>query len=175
MSPSTRLFIYTVIVADLFALIIFGGRFILDGSIMSTAEAAPIVVTSVKEGGEEPAHIAEEAAPAFDAATYVASIDNGMKVAAKCKACHTFDNGGANRTGPNLWSIVEAPLAHAEGFSYSGALMSKKEEWSNWTEEHLNAFLEAPKKTIPGTKMAFNGVRKPEDRADLVAYLKTLK
>ncbi len=95
----------------------------------------------------------------------------GEKVAAKCKACHTFDKGGPNKVGPNLWDIVGAKQAHLDSFKYSEAL---KGLGGDWTYADLDAYLTAPKTYAPGTKMAFVGVKKAEDRAALLAYLRTL-
>lgn len=174
MSPLTRLFVYAVVIADLFALIFFGGRAILTGSIMPH-EAAPAIVVAGAEEASEASTGGGAAEPAFDLASYIADPVKGAKVAAKCKACHTFEQGGPDRTGPNQWGIVGSHVAHKEGFAYSSALLAKKAEIGTWDEAHLMAFLENPKEYIPGTKMQFNGVRNPAERADLVAWLKTLK
>lgn len=96
---------------------------------------------------------------------------NGAKVAAKCKACHDFSKGGPNKVGPNLWDIVGAKHAHAENFNYSDAIKGLS---GDWTYENLDKFLTKPKDYAPGTKMAFPGLPKPEDRAALLAYLRTL-
>lgn len=176
MSPFVRIFIYSVIVADLFAVIFFGGHAILTGSILPEhAEHEKIIV----EGAENPTETASATPavvqPAFDLATYVADPVKGQQIAAKCKACHTFENGGPNRTGPNMWGIVGNHVAHKDDFAYSSALMGKKAEIGTWDEKHLFAFIEAPRDYIPGTKMQFNGVKNPAERADLIAWLKTLK
>lgn len=175
MSPLTKLFIYVVIAADLVALVVFGGRYILDGSLLAHAAPAPIVVAEAQTDSAGSAGPAAEAAPAFDYATYVANADNGAKIAGKCKACHTFDNGGANRTGPNLWHVVGGPVMHKEDFAYSAAMEAYKGSHGTWSEENLMAFLENPRGTVEGTKMQFNGVKSPADRADLIAWLKTLQ
>lgn len=90
----------------------------------------------------------------------------GAKLFNKCKACHKLEEG-VNATGPSLWGVVGRPIASMPGFKYSGALPAGE----NWTPEHLMAFLEKPKKFAPGTAMSFAGLKKPQDRADLIAYL----
>ena len=95
----------------------------------------------------------------------------GEKIATKCKACHDFAKGGPNKIGPNLWDIVGAKQAHLDNFSYSDAV---KGLGGQWTYENLDKFLTAPKAYAPGTKMAFPGLKKPEERAALLAYLRTL-
>jgi cytochrome c len=173
MSPFVRIFIYTVIVADLFALVVFGGRFIVSGSILSEAEPVKIVVAGAETAAAPGATAAAE--PAFDLAKYVADPVKGEKVAAKCKACHTFESGGPNRTGPNLFGIAGAPVTHKGDFSYSSAMTAEKAAIGTWTEANLFKYLEDPQSMVPGTKMQFNGIKDPRDRADLVAWLKTLK
>lgn len=174
MNLATRTFISAVIAADLFAVVYFGGTYILTGSLLPHHEETKIIVAGAEDtSATETA--TKTAEPAFDPATYVANIENGMKISAKCKACHTFDNGGADRTGPNLWGIVGASVAHREGYAYSSAMVAKKAEFGVWDKEHLNAYLENPKDYIPGTKMQFNGIKNPAERADLIAWLETLK
>ena len=99
----------------------------------------------------------------------VADASKGAKVFKKCAACHSVDNGGAHKTGPNLYNIVGAAKAGKAGFSYSSALADMDGEWSY---ENLDAFLKKPKDYAPGTKMAFAGLKKPEQRAALIAYLR---
>ena len=114
-----------------------------------------------------------EAAP-VDIAVFLATADiaAGEKMLKKCTACHTFDPGGKNGVGPNNYGIIGKPIASVAGFTYSDALGAKK--GSKWTFEELSAFLESPKKYAPGNKMAFAGIRKPQQRANLLAYLNTL-
>jgi cytochrome c len=101
-----------------------------------------------------------------------ASVEEGEKAAKKCAACHSFEQGGANKVGPGLWGVVNRPIASHEGFSYSEALSGKSGEV--WDYEHLNAFLTNPKSYAPGTKMSFAGIKKPEERAAVIAYLRSL-
>ncbi len=103
-----------------------------------------------------------------------ASVDRGASAVRKCQSCHNFGEGEPNKQGPNLYNIVEASKAHADGFAYSDILLQQKAEGQVWSYDNLNHFLENPRGYAPGTKMAFAGVRSPEERADILAYLQTL-
>lgn len=96
----------------------------------------------------------------------------GEKVFRKCKACHMVGEDAKNRVGPLLNGIVGREIASAEGFGYSDAFTAKKAEGFTWTEENLEAYLENPKDFIPGNKMTFAGLKKEDDREDVIAYLK---
>jgi cytochrome c len=120
-----------------------------------------------------------EAAPAATVpiATLLASADatRGEAVFKRCQACHTGEKGGPNKVGPNLWDIVDRPIATHEGFSYSGPIKDfSKGGQEKWTYDHLNHFLTSPKGYIKGTAMGFAGDKKDNERADLIAYLRTL-
>lgn len=120
--------------------------------------------------GEAPAEPVLEAVSPLLAA---ADLEAGAKGARKCSAaCHTFDQGGANKIGPNLWNIVDRAVAGAAGFGYSATLQGMADR--QWGYEELNAFLLKPKDYAPGTKMSFAGIKKIGDRADLIAHLRTL-
>lgn len=95
----------------------------------------------------------------------------GQKLTKACAACHSFEKGGANKVGPNLWGVVNAKHAHVEGFAYSDAMKSQE---GVWDYEHLNKFLANPKVAVPGTKMNFAGFKKVEERAAVIAYLRSL-
>ena len=101
----------------------------------------------------------------------------GEKVFKKCKACHQVGDGAKNRIGPVLNGIVGNEIASVEGFEkkYSKAFLAKKDEGLVWTEEELDAFLTKPKKYLKGTKMSFAGLKKEEQRADVIAYLLTFE
>jgi cytochrome c len=101
-----------------------------------------------------------------------ASVESGESAAKKCAACHSFESGGANKVGPNLWDVVNRPIGGHEGFSYSAALTEKSDQV--WDYEHLNGFLLNPKGYAPGTKMSFAGIRSDTERADIIAYLRSL-
>lgn len=119
--------------------------------------------------------VAEEGEGGGDApiATLLATADvaKGEATFAKCTSCHTINAGGANGIGPNLHGVVgEGIGTGAGGFAFSDALKSKG---GNWSFDSLNEWLKSPKAFAPGTKMTFAGLSKPEDRANIIAYLNT--
>ncbi len=109
-----------------------------------------------------------DSGPSVEALMQTADAAAGEKVFGKCAACHTINQGGANGIGPNLWASMGKPHAHVAGFDYSDALKSKTGVW-DWT--NMDAWLTSPRKYADGTKMTFAGLGKPEDRANLMAYL----
>ena len=130
---------------------------------------------AVADDGGASHDVADEAMDAgvqsLGAMLAAADAGTGKKVAKKCNACHSFEEGGANKVGPNLWDIVGRPVASAAGFGYSDAMAGLG---GSWDFAGLEAFMADPKGTVPGTKMSFAGVKKPGQRADLLAYLRSL-
>jgi cytochrome c len=125
------------------------------------------------EGVAETAPAPEEA-PSAEVAPVApllasADVDKGAQIAKQCKACHNFAKGGPNAVGPNLWGVLGGPHAHKADFNYSDAMKGQK---GDWTYEALNTFIAHPQLTIPGTKMGFAGLKKPDDRADVIAWLR---
>lgn len=109
----------------------------------------------------------------IDLGTLLAGADAnaGKGKAQACASCHTFDQGGPNRIGPNLWGIVGRDIASHQGFSYSQAMSAQAGAWSY---AKLFDYLASPARDIPGNKMGYAGMRRPEDRAALIRYLATL-
>ena len=159
-------------------LVIFGGKEIIyiagKGHAKEAQKAGytlPVEVASASASGAAP-----KPAAGFDFAKVVALLpaataDAGAGVFKKCSTCHTPNQGGKNGQGPNLWNIVDRDLGKVDGFKYSKALIEKG---GKWDYESLALFLHKPKKWLKGTKMAFGGLKKPQDIANLLAYLRSL-
>jgi cytochrome c len=100
-----------------------------------------------------------------------ADVNKGASAAKKCLACHDFSKGGPNKVGPNLWGIVGRERAAHGGFAFSTAMKGMA---GKWTIGELNSYLKNPRAMVPGTSMAFIGLPKPSERADVIAYLNSL-
>ncbi len=143
----------------------------LSTSVFATHEMEkPGYAIEVAEAGGE-GGAAVEAPIDWGTVLPAADVKAGEAVFAKCKSCHTIDNGGANGTGPNLWGVIgRKPGAHA-GFAYSAGMVEHGGKVGTWQYEDISGFLTAPQKYISGTKMSFVGLKKSEDRINLIAYL----
>lgn len=126
------------------------------------------------EGAEEDGAAGGPAKPALPepilAMIAGADVARGETISKACTACHTFDKGGASGTGPNLWGVIARDKGGVSGFAYSEAMLGQD---GNWNYDALNHFLWKPKAYVPGTKMNYIGLKKPEDRAALIAWLRT--
>jgi cytochrome c len=126
---------------------------------------------AVKEQGEGEKAPAKEPDQPIETLLAKASVEKGQATAKQCQACHTFDKGGPNRVGPNLWNLVNRARASEAGFNYSAAMKGKG---GNWSFDELNKFLANPRGYIPGTNMTFAGITRAEQRADVIDFLHTL-
>jgi cytochrome c len=142
------------------------GNFIIPKPVVSHEDAG-------HEVNAEAQTAAAPAAPAKPIAELLktASAEEGAKIfKTKCTSCHNSDKGGANKVGPNLWNIVgDAKADPALGFNFSDAMKAKG---GDWTYDDLSAFLINPKGFVPGTRMTFVGLKKDEERANVIAFLR---
>ena len=143
----------------------------------SKGEGAPekagyevIAMTDVA-GGKAAVDAPKVADAPIAVAMKTSDADTGKSLTKACQACHSFDKGGANKVGPNLWGIVGRKPASHEGYVYSEAMKAKAGVWGY---EELYAYLANPKGVVVGTKMTYAGMPKFEDRANVLAYLRTL-
>ena len=135
---------------------------IIDGTFLPAKEHSRVAVVEAKG----------EAAPgALDNLLASASAEHGAQLAKVCQACHNVEEGQGPKVGPDLYGIVERPVASVAGFKYSAALKAKG---GKWTFAALNKWLTDPRGDVPGTSMTFVGVQSEKQRADLIAYLDTL-
>jgi cytochrome c len=139
--------------------------------IYGTPSGSAVAVAGEPSEGAAGAAPVQEAAAPVDILPLIASADPaaGEKAFAKCKSCHTSEKGGPNRIGPNLWNVVGGHNAHMEGFAYSDVIANLN---ITWDYDHLDKFLTSPKAYAPGTKMTFAGIKKPEERAALIRWLR---
>lgn len=138
---------------------------------MAAANATSTGDTGAQRSEEDASAEDEDGGDQLAAMFANADASAGEKGVRVCSACHTFEKGGGNRVGPNLYSVVGREVASVEGFNYSNAL---KQYGGEWTYEKLNCYLKNPNECVPGNKMTYAGVKDDAKRADIIAYLASL-
>ena len=156
------------------ALVVFGLKELSSVVYHSETPEKPGFAIEVAESGATGEAQAATGSPAASIGSLLASADitKGAAGAKACAACHDFSKGGPNKTGPNLYDVIERGIASHEGFAYSDGMKARSAE--KWTYENLDAFIKDPKTATPKTKMGFAGVKKDQARADIIAYLASL-
>lgn len=156
-------------------LFVMGAGFVAEAIYHPIEDRGPGYDLPEPEPTEGGAAVAE-AAPAYDLGTLLAAADpaKGATAAKKCAACHNFGEGEPNKTGPHLYDVVGRPEGSVSDFAYSEGMLAHNAAGDVWSFENLDHFLTKPSDYVPGTKMNFAGVRTPEERADILAYLQTL-
>lgn len=163
----------------------YTGAFLAAAFVMMSASLLSDVIFDSPDPEKEGYHIEplasttaapEKAAPVVSIATLLQTADpaKGQDVFKRCQACHTGEKGGPNKVGPDLWDIVDRPIAAHPGFSYSAGMKEFATTAKTWTYDHLNGFLTSPKNYVKGTAMGFAGDKNDAERANLIAYLRTL-
>jgi cytochrome c len=153
-------------------LVVMGLREI--SSIVFHTEAPSELAYPVDMSALEVAGAAEEEAGPVDFGTLLAaaSAADGERVARRCTACHTFEQGGGHGTGPAMYGVLGRQVAAVSGFNYSSAMREYAEGGTQWLYQNMYEYLENPRRYVPGTSMAFAGLRSQDDRINLLAYMR---
>jgi cytochrome c len=135
-------------------------------------EKPGFAIAAKEEGAAKEGAVAAAPSEPIEKLLQTATADKGQAAAKVCTTCHTFEKNGPNRVGPNLYGIVGDHKGEGRGgFNFSAAMKAKG---GTWTYDDLNQFLTNPKAFVPGTAMGFAGIQKDSQRADVIAYLRTL-
>lgn len=161
-----------IMAAVLFALIIAMVAGLLgEGIVKQEFPAQLAIAIEIPESGSAPVAAGEKQLEPISPMIINANVSAGEAIfKKKCTACHASEKEAPHKVGPNLWNTIVMKIGGKEGYSYSGALKAVDKSWDY---EELNKFLHKPQKYAKGTKMSFAGLKKAEDRANMIAYLRT--
>jgi cytochrome c len=132
--------------------------------------AVAVVEDTAAAGGAD----APEVPPDWGTVLPAANVQAGAEVAKKCQSCHDLSKGGPNLTGPNLWDVLGRKPGSHPGFAYSSAMTDFGGKLAAWDYAHIDQFIKGPQAYLAGTKMSFVGLKKQEDRINVIAYLRTM-
>ena len=153
-------------------LILFGVRQVTEMMFTTAPPAKPGYAIAVQESTSGDAAEAPDVIPDWGTVLPTANVANGATISNKCKSCHNLDNGGPNQTGPNLWGVIGRKPGSHPGFAYSSAMTGFGAKTPLWDFDHIYQFLKGPQNYLDGTKMSFVGLKVPQDRIDLIAWLR---
>ena len=167
-----------IIASVLTAMIVAMASGILAGKLVAPKELAkpaylPVTAEAPPSTGGAPQEGAAGKLEPIEPLLAKSDPKRGEQLAKVCTQCHTFNKGEPNKIGPNLWDVTEENIASVPGYQFSAALAKDKNE--KWDPEKLNQWLDNPQSFAKGTKMTFAGLHKAQDRADVIAYLESLK
>ncbi|MCC5997322.1 MAG: cytochrome c family protein [Oceanicaulis sp.] len=160
-----------ILAVGLFIMVLNELSGVMFGSGRSADLAYPIDLSVLEAAGPGQA---EEAGPVdFGLLLANADLSAGERVARRCVACHTFGQGGASGTGPNMWDVMGRTVASVSGFNYSNAMTEYGSDGTRWLYQNMYEYLENPRRYVPGTSMSFAGLRSQDDRINIIAYMRS--
>jgi len=154
-------------------LVILGLQTVSETVFHAKGPEKPGYAVTIAEATGEGGAAAAETPPDWGTVLASADVAAGQTVSTKCASCHTFNSGGPNTIGPNLYEVVQRKPASHGGFAYSPAMTAFAAKQPTWDYEHLYEYLKSPQGYVAGTKMTFVGLKKSEDRINLIAWLRT--
>ncbi|MHB8286220.1 MAG: c-type cytochrome, partial [Caulobacteraceae bacterium] len=153
-------------------LLLFGLRQVSEMVFATRPPAKPGYHVAIQEAAADAGPVAD-VPPDWGTVLPTADANAGATIAGKCKACHNFDNGGPNMTGPNLWGVIGRKPGSHPGFAYSAAMTGFGAKQPVWDFQHVYEFIAGPQAYLDGTKMSFVGLKERQDRINVIAWLRT--
>ena len=153
-------------------LVVLGLRTVSEALFTVEQPEKPGYAITIQEAAAEGGAAVADTPPDWGTVLPIADVAAGQTVSGKCASCHTFDKGGADGTGPNLWGVMGRKPGSKAGYAYSPAMTGEAGKIPAWDYEHLYEYLKAPQAYVQGTKMTFVGLKKTDERVNLIAWLR---